>query len=241
MQEKNYFYLAGFVSVSIYITICILFLYYLNSPQAKKFDAFSKTTVLELELISLKSNENKVAKKSTIKKQSIVKKSTSKSHKAKADFKSLFANVKIKAKTISKKDVNTEVSSIDPSRFKSKFQKQKKTDNVSVSKLLTDTKTSTKVPVTMSGKGEKHKYFSKIKEILWTRWNPRLLIEGLSVKVLVKITKDGKFDYRIMKYSNDIRFDESLKEFLNKQINELFPPHNINNEVDIIINFKSEG
>ncbi len=241
MQEKNYFYLAGFISVSIYVTICILLLYYLNSPKTKKFDAFSKTTVLELELISLKSNKNKVAEKSIVKKQEIIQKSTSKSHKAKADFKSLFANVRIKAKIISKKNINTIIASIDTSRFKSKFQKQKKTDNISISKLLTSIKTSSEIPVNAGGKGEKHKYFSKIKEILWIRWNPRLLEEGLSVKVLVKITKDGKFDYRIMKYSNDIRFDESLKEFLNAQINEMFPTHNIKNKVDIIINFKSEG
>ena len=55
------------------------------------------------------------------------------------------------------------------------------------------------------------------------------------------ITNDGNFDYRIIRYSKDERFDESLKEFLDTQKNETFPTHKINTKVDIIINFKSEG
>jgi hypothetical protein len=243
MQEKGYFYLSGVISFSFYICICAFFLFYINSPKAKKFDSITKTTVLELEIISTKSDKRRVSKKSKEKQEEIVKKSTSKSHKQKAvDAKSLFAKVKIKAKKTVEKTVTTEKASIAPSRFKSKFQKQKKTDNVSVSKLLNNTKTSTNRPVTDStGKGEQHEYFSKIKQILWTRWTPRLLEDGLLVKVLVMITNDGTFDYRIMRYSKDIRFDESLKEFLDAQKNESYPTHKINSKVDIIINFKSEG
>lgn len=242
MQEKGYFYLSGFISLSIYLAICVSFLIYVNAPKAKKYDS-AKTTVLELELISAKSDKKMVAKKTVKKKQEIVKKSTSLSQKQKSvDAKSLFAKVKTKAKKTVDKNTNTVKESIDPSRFKSKFQKQKKTDNSSVSKILNDVKTTTNMPKTASsGKGEKHEYFSKIKQLLWQRWNPRLLEEGLVVKVLVIITSSGNFDYRIIRYSKDERFDESLKEFLNAQKNETFPTHKINKKVDIIINFKSEG
>ncbi|XPV54518.1 MAG: TonB C-terminal domain-containing protein [Halarcobacter ebronensis] len=176
------------------------------------------------------------------KQEKIIKKSTSQSNKQKADFKSLFANVKTKSKKVVEKDTTTQKASIDPSRFRSKFQKEKSTDNLKVSKLLNDVKTSTNRPVVNStSKGEEHEYFSKIKQILWERWNPKLLEDGLVVKVLVMITNSGDFDYRVIKYSNDVRFDESLKEFLNSQVRETFPTHNINSKVDIIINFKSEG
>jgi hypothetical protein len=241
MEQKGYFYLGGFLSIGIYLLICLSFLVYVNAPKAKKYDS-NKTTVLELDLISTKSNEKKVAKKSPEKVQSVVKKSTSASIKKTADFKSLFANVETKAKKVAQKDANTVKESLDPSRFKSKFQKQKKTDNVSVSKLLNDVKTTTNMPTTSStSNGEHDEYFSKIKELLWKRWNPMLLEEGLIVKVLVKISSDGSFDYRIMKYSNNQRFDESLKEFLDSQLNEEFPRPKINSKVDIIVNFKSEG
>lgn len=241
MEQKREFYLSGIASFAVYLVVCIAILLYINTPKPKKFDVASKVTVLELELISTKSNELKVAKKS-MKQEAIVKKATSRSHKQKADFKSLFANVSTKSVKVEKKRVNTVTKSLDPSRFKSKFEKQKKSDNVSVSKILNDVKTTTNRPTNMaSKKGKEHEYFSKIKEILWQRWNPRLLNEGLEVKVLVMITNNGKFDYRIMKYSNEERFDQSLKEFLNTQINEIFPPHDIGSKVDIIINFKSEG
>lgn len=243
MQKTGYFFLSGILSLSIYLAIIVSFLGYINAPKPKKFDS-SKTTVLELELISTKSEKRTVAKKSKAKEfEKIVKKSTSKSTKVKAvDAKSLFAKVKTKAKKVVKKETNTVKESIDPSRFKSKFQKQRKTDNLSVSKLLNDTKTTTNMQKQSSaGKGEQHEYFSKIQEILWQRWNPKLLESGLKIKVLVIITSDGRFDYRIMKYSKDERFDQLLKEFLESQKNEKFPTHKINTKVDIITNFKSEG
>lgn len=242
MQDKNYFYLSGFISISLYFIVAFLLLFYMNQPKPKKFDMNTKSTILELELISTKDIEKKVAKKTQEKQEEIVKKSTSKSNKQKADFKSLFANVKTKSKNIVEKEVTTQEASIEPSRFKSKFQKQKKSDNLKVSKLLNDVKTTTNQKiVTSSSKGEQHEYFSKIKEILWQRWNPKLLEDGLVVKVLVRISNSGEFEYKVLKYSNDVRFDESLKEFLNSQLTQSFPTHNINNKVDIIVNFKSEG
>lgn len=243
MLQRGSFFLSGFISIGIYLAICISFLFYINAPKPKKFDS-SKTTVLELELISTKSNERKVAKKTPPKKEEVkIKKSTSKSSEQKAvDAKSLFAKVKTTAKKVVKEQTHTVKESIDPSRFKSKFQKQKKSDNINVNKLLSDKKTTTNMPKALTpGTGEEHEYFSKIKEILWQRWNPRLLEAGLVVKVLVMITNSGEFDYRIMKYSSNDRFDQSLKEFLETQINESFPTHDIDTKVDIIINFKSEG
>ncbi|WP_321311814.1 TonB C-terminal domain-containing protein [Halarcobacter sp.] len=241
MQEKGYFYLAGVISASLYLLICLSFLIYINAPKPKKYDS-SKTTVLELDLISTKADKKSAAQKTPQKAEKVVKKSTSRSSKQKADFKSLFANVKTTAKKVEEKDVNAVKESLDPSRFKSKFQKQKKTDNNTVSKLLKDVKTTTNLPSNSStSNGEEDEYFSKIKEILWQRWNPKLLESGLVVKVLVMISSSGQFDYRIMKYSNDQRFDESLKEFLESQINEQFPRPKINSKVDIIVNFKSEG
>lgn len=243
MQRSGYFLISGALSLGIYLLICFSFLIYINSSEPKKYDS-SKTTVLELELISTKSEKKTIARKTENKLQEeIVKVSTSKSQKQKSvDAKSLFANVTTKAKKVVKKETNTVNESIDPSRFKSKFQKQKKTDNSSISKLLSDTKTTSEnfkqsSPTT----GEEHEYFSKIKELLSRRWNPKLLDKGLLIKVLVTITNDGKFDYRIMKYSKDERFDEQLKEFLESQKYEIFPTHKINKEVGIITNFKSEG
>lgn len=242
MEKNSFFYISGLISLTFYLIFCFAILLYINQPKPKKFDSV-KTTVLELELISTNSKKKSVSKKSTTKnKQVKVQKSTSKSSEQKSvDAKSLFANVKTKAKKVIKEETHTVNESIDPSRFKSKFEKLKKSENIKINDLLTNPKVETKMPtITTPGSGKQHEYYSKIKEILWQRWNPAFLEAGLVVKVLVMITNSGQFDYRIMKYSSDDRFDESLKEFLNKQINEYFPPHTIDSQVDIIINFKSE-
>lgn len=242
MNRTSHFYLSGFISLCIYVLICILFLFYINTPKIKKYDSLSKTIVVDLEIITSKSNEKKVASKLENKTQKIIKKSASKSNKKVADIKSLFGNVKIVSKKVVEKVVNNIKASSNPSRYKSKFEKQKKSDNIRVSKLLNDVKTINNVPLSNSStKGETHPYFSKVKEILWQRWNPQFLESGLIVSAIVTITNSGAFDYRIIKYSKNQRFDDALKEFLQSQKSEQFPKHNINKEVDIIINFKSEG
>ncbi len=243
MDKKSFFVISGVLSISFYLAVCFALLFYINSPKVKKFDSLKKSTVLNLELISLKSDKMEVVKKSEKKVSKIVKKSTSKSSKKASNLKSLFKNVKTTSKKIVKKSTNIKKGSIDPSRFKSKFEKQKKRDNSSdISKLLSSKKNKSNISKKSSGtKGETHEYYSKIKDILWQRWNPKFLEAGLKVKVLVMISNSGVFDYKIIKYSQDERFDESLKEFLESQKNEVFPNHSIGSKVDIIINFESEG
>ena len=53
----------------------------------------------------------------------MVEKATSASNEKRPDLKSLFANVKETAKTVAKEEVNNVEKSIDPKRFKSKFEK----------------------------------------------------------------------------------------------------------------------
>lgn len=240
MQQKNYFYISGVISIVLYLSFCTLLIFYINAPKPKKYDAFSKTTVLELELVSTKDTKNRIEKKVEKKIEKIVKKSTSKSSEKKADFKSLFANVKTKAKSISKQEVNNVVASSDPSRFKSKFEKQKKSENISVSKLLSDIKTTTKMSISTSSEHKNDPYYSKIYEILASRWAPTALASNLEAKVLVIITSDGGFNYRFIKYSNDDRFDNSLKKFLDSQKNIPYPSHNKGAKTDIEVLFKSK-
>jgi len=240
MQKKNYFYLSGVISFSIYLLCCFSLLLYINAPKPKKYDAFSKTTVLELELVSTKDTKNRVEKKVEKKVEKVVKKSTSKSNEKKADFKSLFANVKTKAKTVTEKEVNNVQASSDPSRFKSRFEKQKKSENISVSKLLSDIKTTTKMSISTSSEHKSDPYYSKIYEILASRWTPTVLGANLEAKVLVIISSSGGFDYRFIKYSKNEMFDNSLKSFLESQRGESYPPHNKGSKTEIEVLFKSK-
>ncbi len=239
MQDKTYYYyISGFISISLYIGIFILFLFYMTKKEHKKFDSFSKTTVLQLDIVF----DNQNVQKKNISQQSIVKKSTSKAHKKQANYKTLFAKVDTSSSNIKKEDIYNNKASKNISRFKSKFLKQKKNKSNTASKILKNIKTkSTNKQISFkSNQGKTHPYYSKIKETLEIRWNLKFPKTGHSSKVLVIITKDGVFDYRTIKSSNNYLYNELLLEFLNEQKELIFLHHNLGENVKIIINFKSK-
>jgi protein TonB len=85
--------------------------------------------------------EKKAEKK--IEKEEVKEKTASVSNEKRPDLKSLFANVKETAKAVTKEEVNNVEKSIDPKRFKAKFEKEKKSSNIKIDKLLEDEKTAT--------------------------------------------------------------------------------------------------
>lgn len=241
--KSGSFYLSGLIAISFYLFCCFLFVLYLNSPEVKKFDAFTKTTVLELEIMILDTKElskrNKTDIKDTKKSHETVKKSTSKSAKQTNNVKSLFANVKTKEAKVLDKTVNNVVKSEVASRFKSKFEKQRKSSNVSVSKLLDSVKTKAALMASTDSKNNQDPYFSKIYELLSSRWQPMLIVDGLSAKVIVMISSSGIFDYRFLSYSGDERFDDSLRGFLESQKSEAYPTHDRGSTQEIEVTFGS--
>ncbi len=242
--NKSNFYLSGLVSLFIYIFFFVLFILYIGSSNAKIYDSSKKVTVLELDIV-LSNIQNKELKSKSSKPQEekIVEKSTSKSAEQKANLKLLFANVDTKAIETVKQEVNNIQSSSTSSRFKSKFERESRSSKeVDVSKILEDVESKQrKLSISTSSKYENDPYYSKIYEILAQRWNPILIEDGLEAKILLTIYSDGKFDYRVLKYSTNEKFDILLKEFLDKQRNLSYPPHNKGSKTNIEVTFKSKG
>lgn len=242
--KKDFFYLSGIIAFSFYAFCFVLFALYLNTPEVKKFDAFKKTTVLELDITlvdnSTPKKRNKAVVKNIKKSEEIVKKSASKTAKQSNNVKSLFSKVKVNSKKVLKKEVTNVTKSAVASRFKSKFEKQRKSSTVSVSKLLDNVKSKATIQPSKDSKNNNDPYFSKIYELLTSRWQPVFIIDGLSAKVIISITSDGTFNYRIRSYSRDERFDTYLKSFLEEQITQTFPSHDRNSTQEIEIIFGIE-
>lgn len=242
--KKDNFFLSGFIAFSIYIFCFLLFALYVNAPKVKQFDAFKKNTVLELDVMILdakKTNQrNKNIEKESKKSHEIVKKSTSRTAKQNNNVKSLFSKVKTKSTIIKKDVVNNVQRSVVSSRFKSKFEKQQKSSKASVSKILDNVKTKATVQPSTDASNNHDPYYSKIYELLSSRWNPMLIIDGLYAKVIVIISSDGTFDYRILRLSGNERFDDSLKAFLNEQKNEPYPVHSRGSKQRIEVKFTSK-
>lgn len=244
MQKKSSFLISGILSFSFYILLCFLVVYYISSPPVKKYTAKTKVTVLELDVIVEKSDKKRIEKKEDKKiekKEEVVEKAASVAAEKKPDLKSLFANVKTKSKKVAKKEVNKVVKSIDPKRFKSKFEKQKKSSNVKLDKLLNDKKTTTNVRSSSKSKSkESDEYFSEVSALLDV-WVPLIREDGLMATVLVIISPNGRFDYRFTRYSGNNDFDLSLKAFLEEQKSIMYPKPKKRKKVQINVDFKSKG
>jgi hypothetical protein len=149
-------------------------------------------------------------------------------------MKSLFANTKIEAATINKDNILNIRSSLINSRFKSKFEKEKKIDNITSSTNLHNIKKLNNKKVSIKSNKNYDEYYSKIKKILSSRFRPRFTTEEPSSEVLVTINSNGIFSYRIITYSNNEIFNNYLIDFLNSQMFIKFPPDKRNvNELKI--------
>ena len=216
-------------------------MYYLFSPIPKTLDLKSTSMTIELDMITEKAEKKMVEKKTEkiIEKEAVKEKEASVSNEKKPDLKSLFANVKETAKTVTKEEVNNIEKSIDPKRFKAKLEKEKRSNNIKIDKLLEDEKTATNTKSTNANKGqETDEYFSKVQELLDV-WNP--VGTGLKAVVLIMIDLDGRFDYRFVTGSGDEGFDSSLKAFLEEQKNLAYPKPTKEKDIKVNVNFRSEG
>ncbi len=242
MKNNFSFYLSGIIAFSFYIFLCSLVFLYIASPTPKVLNLKPTSTTIELDMIVEKADKKMVEKKTEkkIEKEEVQEvKAASVSNEKKPDLKSLFANVKETAKTVTKEEVNNVEKSMDPKRFKSKFEKEKKSSNITIDKLLEDEKTATNAKSTNANKGqETDEYFSQVQELL-SAWMP--VGKGLKAIVLVMIDLNGKFDYRIVTNSGDETFDSSLKVFLDEQKNIAYPKPTKDKAIKINVDFKSEG
>jgi len=246
MDNSKNFYISAIIAFSIYFFVVFVFLYYSKHNNIKKIDAFNKSTVLQLDIIveTKKEDYKKLAIKNNIKNKKIakkvVKKTVSVSAKQRTNLKSLFANVKTKTRRIVKtKVLNVKQSSI-ASRFKSKFEKEKKTKNIVLNDLLNNNTKLNKTVISET-KNENDPYFSKIYTILSSRWNPTLFFNDLHAKVVITIVYNGTFSYQFIQYSDDIGFDNQLKRFLENESLKIYPINPNKKTTKIEITFRSKG
>lgn len=244
MQNSSSFVISGIISFILYIGLCVSVLLYIISPTPKTYSIKPTATTIDLDMIIEKSETKMVERKVDKvieKKEEVIEKSTSASNEKKPDLKSLFANVKETASKVVKEEVNNVEKSIDPKRFKSKFEKEKKSTNIRIDRLLEDEKTATNSKSTNSAKGEESDdYFSQVSDLL-SAWVPSSREEGLKAVVLVMIDLSGKFDYRFVQGSGNEMFDTSLRAFLDQQTNIVYPKPTKGKAVKINVDFKSEG
>jgi len=248
MGNKKELFISALGAISIYIVFLLIFFVYTQKKDIAKIKNSTKVTILQLDVVLNDPVQKEKPHKSMVKKSQkatnkIVKRSTSSSVKQRSNLKSLFANVKISSKTIKKqKALNIKNSSIS-SRFKSKFEKEKKSQGVEVSKLIKKTakKEQIKNISVDKQKNNNDPYYQKINQIISNRWIPTVFQNILKAKVIVSIDNNGKFSYKFIQYSDNSMYDEQLRKFLDNESKKIYPVSPSGKKVNIEVIFQSKG
>ena len=106
---------------------------------------------------------------------------------------------------------------------------------------MSETKTTNKKITMDKVKDKQDPYYTKIYQILSSRWNPTIFANDLKAKVNIIIFNNGKFSFKFIQYSGNDGFDESVKNFLNNETQKSYPVSPLNKTVNIEISFQSKG
>jgi len=247
MAENRYFFISGLISVSLYILLALVLIIYLkNHNDVKKIDAAKKITVLQLDVIldTQTDKPEKIDIKTPPKNKEIakkvVKKTTSTSLKQRSDLKSLFADVKTSATKVVKKDVSTVKKSTITSRFKSKFEKERKVKSIVSPDLVKKKSLNSQKVVMNNNENTNDPQLRRINEMLNSRWNPTIFIGSLKAKVIVSIDTNGVFRYKVIQYTNNIGFDNQLREFLGNESLKRYPLNSRKKTIQLEVTFGSK-
>lgn len=243
MQNNSSFIISGIIAFSIYFSFCFLVMFYIFTPEKNYINITPSSTTIELEMIEELAEKKMVERKveKIVEPKEEIEKATSNANEKRPDLKSLFANVKESSKKVVKEEINNIEKSIDPKRFKSKFEKEKKSSNIKIDKLLEDEKTTTNTRNKSSSKGEQNdEYASKIYEILQAG-APIAKDTSLLAQVIITIYSNGRFDYKFQKKSGDSSYDNALKVYLDEQLRVMYPTPPNGQTVRYSVDFKFEG
>ncbi|MEA3419511.1 MAG: TonB C-terminal domain-containing protein [Campylobacterota bacterium] len=236
---KNHFkILSGILAFIVYFTVLGLLLNYFNHRTDKKSVHYVKKNDDRIE-VSLGSPAKKTAVKKRVEKPKDTPKSkpkpktTKKANSVKADkdkktekskkkvkMSNLFANVK------EKKPAKSDEAE---KKAAAKAEEEKKR---SASKRISDSFKNVK----SSDRGIKNVYFAKIEEVLQS-WPAQSDFAGETVKVWLKIRKDGTFDFKILSASNNEDFNISLILYLEQLQKVGFESHQSTKPYELNVEF----
>lgn len=76
------------------------------------------------------------------------------------------------------------------------------------------------------GDGKYDEWYAQIEKILYRQWQQTFFSDKqLTAIIHIKITASGVFSYKVIQYSSDLAFDNSLKTMLEQCTKMQFPPH----------------
>jgi len=226
-RSNSYFFISGFISLSLFSLIVLLFFQMVLSKPKPKIYALKKDTFIS---VSFEIPKKKEIVKST--KQVKVDTPTPVVEKQEVDVTNLFSDVwtkkiKPKKKKEPKKEINKRLQKV-----------LNNTKKVAVKKTVTKAK---KVEKVVSTGNEVNEYRAKIQAIVYDSFNPPQNSQGYSVIAVIYLSAMGKVDdFRVLRYSENELLNKECDRLRDKLMHKLFPknPDNKSGNYKIILTSK---
>jgi len=236
VNNNSYFYISGFISISLFIFFASLVIFMLFSSSKDDIYALKKDNYISISLEVPKLQTS--AKKSVvtpIKEQSIVEPSD-------INIDDLFSDVwtkNIKKKKKIKKK-------IDNKRLQEIGKQSKKIDKNSVKEVLKKTINSNAVEKSdnsqkISTANVVNEYLAKIQALVYDNFIPPQNSQGHSVRAVIELSSIGKvMDFRILNYSANSSLNNECDKIKQRLMGVLFPANPENRSGSYIIMLTSK-
>lgn len=229
-MDKKLFIYSAILSLSIYILVLGLLFISVKSEKTKYIDSFNKQTSYVDVVIEDKSTQSLEIEN----KQQVVEKEIQKLSK-------LFKEVKVeKADKVIVTSGELFSKLLLEVKKAPEFYKEQREDLTDINQKLAQINSKSNITFKATANNS-DPYYSKIYDILSLRWKPKGITQNLTIKALITIYSNGKFDYVILSKSGNFVFDSDLIIFLDTQKSEQYPPFKDGYKTNIEIIFKSKG
>lgn len=236
MDKKNpYFFISGFISLSLFSLFLFLFFYMMMSKTDIKAFALKKDNYISISLDLVPAPSKKIEKKiSTVKKEV-----QSVEEVKEIDIGDLFSDVWTK-------DIKEKKKKVDNKRLEliqKKIKKSKKQTSQPISELVTNNDANvidTQTKKNSSG-DEVNEYLAKIQGIIYKYFKPPVNSGGNTVKIIIELSAIGKvLDFRILTYSSNRALNEECDKIKERLLGVLFPINPENKSLKTIVNITSD-
>lgn len=234
MANNNYFYISGFISLSLFLFFLSSFAFLLFNVSKQDSYALHKDNYVSVS-IELPKVKNSASK--SIKKVAVTEVATTKELSENVDVNDLFSNVwtkkvrKKKAKPVNSKrlqQIQKKIKTVEKKSVQSLSEQAEKLEDMH----------SNSEDMKSSSGSEVNEYFAKIQAIVYQHFIVPPNTEGESAKCVIELNALGKMiDFRILTYSSNEALNEEVDKIKERLRSVIFPvnPNKTSTRTTIIL------
>lgn len=238
-KNNSYFYVSGFISLSLFIFFLVLFMYMVTSSEKVKIFAMKKDNYISVS-IDMPKIEQKSTKESVSEPE--IKKSEAPKKIEEVDIDNLFSDVWTKSiKTPSQKPKTVDIRRLHEIKKPISKSENNKVESLSKKVDRIETNNIEQESLKSSTALEVNEYLAKIQALVYEYFYPPQNSQGNSVEAVIELSSIGRvYDFRILRYSSNTELNNECDKIKDRLKNVIFPQNPENNSGVYTIILKSE-